>query len=148
MIKKINIFLLVTLSIFSLLFAVPFASAKTIVAPAKKTQTTKKVVVAKKVTKKVVKPVKNVAAKTTATKNIPMSQLPNPNAAGSSAMKTYLQTINDARLTFKKEQAQAKTKEAKATAEEKYSQAVQDAMSLLNESKTPPAPTESATTIE
>lgn len=133
--KKINTLLFFTLAILSFLFIIPTVSAKTVAKPVKKTIITKKAVVTKKVVKKTTKPTKKVVVKKAATKDIPMSQLPNPNSAGTPAMKLYLQTINNARLTFKKEQASAKTKEAKQVAEEKYSAAVQDAMNLLSASK-------------
>lgn len=136
MFKKIKLFLLVTLSILSLFFISTFVSAKTITKPTiKKIQVVKKPIVAKKVIKKVTKPGKKAVVKKVAVKDIPMNQLPNPNSAGSLSMKTYLQTINNARLTFKKEQAKAKTKEAKQTAEDKYAQAVQEAMEVLSASK-------------
>lgn len=139
--KKINTLLFLGLAALSLFLMVPAVFAKTPPKPAKKVQVVKKATVAKKVVKKVAKPVKKATVKSAATKNIPMNQLPNPNSANSPAMKIYLKTINDARLTFKKEQAKAKTKDAKQAAEDKYSQAVQEAMDLLSASKASPATT-------
>ncbi len=133
--KKIKTLLFLSLALVSLFLITPAVFAKTPPKPVKKTEVVKKVVVTKKVVKKVVKPVKKAVVKKTATKNIPMNQLPNPNSAGSAPMKIYLKTINDARLTFKKEQAKAKTKEVKQAAEDKYSQAVQEAMDILSASK-------------
>ncbi len=128
MFKKINLFLLVGVLIFSIFLIPQFALAKT-TTPAKKTVVIKKTVAPNKVVKK---STKKTVTKKSYSKNIPMSQLPNPKSASSPAMVQYLQTINDARLTFKKEQAKAKTKEDKQAAEDKYSQAVQDAMNLLS----------------
>ncbi len=144
--KKINTLLFFTLAILSFLFIIPTVSAKVVAKPVKKSVVTKKTIVTKKVVKKVTKPAKKAAVKKSTTKDIPMSQLPNPNSAGTPAMKRYLQTINDARLTFKKEQAAAKTKEAKQTAEDKYSAAVQDAMDLLNPPKENTADISASTT--
>lgn len=134
--KKISFLLFFSLALVSLFLITPSVFAKTPPKPVKKTQVVKKPVVTKKVVKKVAKPVKKAVVKKAAVKNIPMNQLPNPNSAGSAPMKTYLKTINDARLTFKKEQTKAKTKEAKQAAEDKYAQAVQEAMDILSASKT------------
>lgn len=139
--KKIRSFLFLGLAALSLFLMVPTVFAKTPPKPTKKVQVVKKAVITKKVVKKAVTPVKKATVKSAAVKNIPMNQLPNPNSASSPAMKIYLKTINDARLTFKKEQVKAKTKEAKQAAEDKYSQAVQEAMDLLNASKVSPATT-------
>lgn len=125
-------FLVLSLFVFSFFFITPTVYAKTEIKTVKKAQTVKKPVVVKKVVKKPAKPVKKIVVKKVVTKKIPMTQLPNPNSATSTEMKLYLKTINDARLTYKKEQTKAKTKEAKQTAEDKYAQAVQDAMNLLN----------------
>ncbi|MBI5221676.1 MAG: hypothetical protein HY979_02640 [Candidatus Magasanikbacteria bacterium] len=146
MFKKINLFLLVGVSIFSILFIPQFVLAKTISQSAKKAVIVKKVIASKKAVKKPTKQTKKTTTKKSYSKDIPMSQLPNPKSASSPEMVQYLQTINDARLIFKKEQAKAKTKEDKQAAEDKYSQAVQDAMNLLGSTSGPKDNTTSTAT--
>lgn len=145
--KKLNYFLLTFILLFSLTTNTGIVSAKIVTKPktTKKVQVVKKPIATKKsITTKTTK--KMVSKKYSATKNIPMNQLPNPNSASSPAMKLYLQTINNARLIFKKEQVAAKTKEDKQAAEDKYALAVQDAMDLLNNAKKTDQQTSSDTT--